>query len=84
MDVWKLTPVFYSTSALWGHYPALTSHHLNTPKRATGAADHVQASDVLFITAQAHPQCDEDLGLDNFEKQNLTRSLDLSHVRQHF
>ena len=38
-----------------------------------GAADHVQASDVFFIIAQAHPQCNEDLCLDNFWKTKLNK-----------
>ena len=45
-DVWKLPPVSYRTSALWGRCPALTPlFHLITPSRASRTVDHVRSLD---------------------------------------
>ena len=57
LDVWKFNPVSYRTSALWGHYPALTPLlQLITPSRASGTADHVQSLDDLLYP-EASPIC---------------------------
>ena len=68
--------MFYLTSALWGRYPALTSHHLNTPNRAMGAADCVRYSGDLFITAppHSHTTC-----LDKFWKTQLKNEIHVLH-----
>ena len=45
-DVWKFPPVFYRTSALWGHCPVRTPLlHWITPSRASGTTDHVRSLD---------------------------------------
>ena len=40
------SPVFYRTSVVWSHCPALTSLlHWITPRRESGTADHVRSLD---------------------------------------